>query len=112
MVKQKGPSIEQDPRLPKTKAISKQGRLSLVELGASNFYQLQSLHLLCFSFLDGSDLYGKVAVLSKRIRRFLPTAGLLGRNKVLAVSNFQPSVLSHLAYAFKLFDYFEFKVTH
>ena len=45
---------------------------------AEQYYKThKELRLVTFSFLSGSDLYHKIALLSKTIRESLPKAGLL-----------------------------------
>ena len=48
-------------------------------LSQSAFQNNKMLKLLTFSYLQGCDLYHKIALLDKATRKSLPGAGLLGR---------------------------------
>ena len=67
--------------------------------------------LLVFSFVDGSDLYLKISLLSTQIRHLLATSsGLLFQPKTVRFQR-APKDISHLLYFFKLCDSVEFSIT-
>lgn len=41
------------------------------------------IRLVCYSYLSGSELYHKIALLNRNTRELLPDSGLLDQKKVL-----------------------------
>ena len=45
----------------------------------------QDLRLLTFSYLNGDELFHKIALLNKKLRLILPSAGLLDQHKMITI---------------------------
>lgn len=78
-------------------------------LQAEAYKSNKNLRLLTFSYLSGSDLYHKVAVLDKKTRELLPHAGLLDQKKVLEMKS-KPKK-DAVKYALSMVDSFRLKDT-
>jgi len=62
---------------------------------------IQSLQLVTFSYLSGSDLYHKIALLNRSTRSQLPQSGLVDQLRILTLKQ-EPDGLHRLKYAFQL----------
>ncbi len=67
-------------------------------LGQEEFQQNKMLKLLTFSFLQGCDLYHKIALLNKATRQSLPGAGILDQGISLTMKTMPENIID-LPYA-------------
>lgn len=79
----------------------------------SNFARLKVL-----SYLSGTELFHKIALLNKRTRSLLPSCGLLDQEKILTVAPIEKDAdyiallhESNLKYAIKFADGFAIRIT-
>jgi len=62
---------------------------------------IQSLQFVTFSYLSGSDLYHKIALLNRSTRSQIPQSGLVDQLRILTLKQ-EPDGLHRLKYAFQL----------
>ena len=80
-----------------------------MNLNADAFLAHNDLRLVVLSFLSGSDLYHKIALLNKLTRVSLVQSKLLDQPTTLTMKTFTENPL-HLIYAFDLVDTIELVV--
>ena len=66
--------------------------------------------MIVFSYLTGSELFHKIALLNKTTRQMLPESGILQQVKVLTMKSV-PSYLGNLNFGLSLVDVIELVAT-
>ena len=59
-----------------------------MNLDIKAFLAHKDLKLVIFSYMTGAELYHKISLLDKKIRKMLPGAGLLDQTKILVFKNY------------------------
>ena len=75
----------------------------MVDLSSKAFLKNCDLRLKVFSYLNGRELYLKIALLDKCTRVSLPETGMLDQTKLLYMWQI-PEYPNHLGYALSLSD--------
>ncbi len=82
----------------------------LLKLDSDEFRKHEGIRMIVFSYLTGSDLFQKIALLNKTTRQMLHESGILKQVKVLTMKSV-PSYLGNLNFGLSLADVIELVAT-